>query len=225
MRSRRVFYDGAVCHVFSRGNNQAPIFLDDQDREAFLNLLWKVRQEYGLRFYAYVLMTNHYHLVVETPEPNLDKAMQRLNQGYTRHFNQRHGRTGHLFESRYKCRLVQKDRYLLALVRYLHLNPVKAGMVESPSEYSWSSHNDYLLSRGESLVEWPAVLRILTPHENRAPELYAQFMAAPIKAREWKALDRKRNGILGDAAFRTLIRAGHGTHPSESSLATSASNN
>lgn len=206
MRLPRVLLPGALYHVCSRGNNHASIFLDDADRQTFLGLLGEVKREFGVRLYAYLLLEDLFHLLVETPNGNLGKVMQRLNQGYTRAFNRRHQRSGHLFESRYKCRLVQKDRYRMALIRYLHLVPAKTGLAKSAAEYGWSSHGEYAAPRPGGLTDARALLVHLSEDLDRACVLYGQFLTAGISAKDWAVLDRKRNGILGDAQFRRDIR-------------------
>jgi putative transposase len=225
MRLPRVLYPGAVYHVFSRGNNHAALFLDSADREAFLDLLKEVKREFGVRVYAYLLMDNHFHLLIETPGGDLDKAMQRLNQCYTRTFNKRHQRSGHLFENRYKCRLVQREVYLMALIRYIHLAPVKAGTAQSAAEYVYSSHGQYASPRPGSLADWQEVLPKLSANLDRACLMYGEFISKRPGEREWKVLDRKRNGILGDAEFKRSVRTPLPALPPEgegkSSLATS----
>ena len=139
-RPLRIEYPGAVYHVTSRGNEKRPVFKDDQDRLNFLNTLQHVNKRYNWICHAYCLMTNHYHVLIETPDGNLSLGMRQLNGVYTQIFNKRHGRTGHLFQGRYKAILVQKDSHLLEVCRYVVLNPVRARMVENPADYPWSSY-------------------------------------------------------------------------------------
>ncbi len=139
-RPIRIEYPGAVYHVMSRGNEKKPVFKDDRDRESFLNALHQVNKRYHWICHAYCLMGNHYHLLIETPDGNLAIGMRQLNGVYTQRFNSRHGRTGHLFQGRYKSILIQKDSHLLEVCRYVVLNPVRAKITERPDEYPWSSH-------------------------------------------------------------------------------------
>jgi putative transposase len=206
MRLPRINFVGALYQVFSRGNNRAPLFLDDADRETFLGLLREIKAEFQIRCYAYALMEDHFHLLVETPQANLSKAMQHLFQGYTRYFNRRYDRSGHLFESRYKCRLVQRERYLLPLVRYIHQSPVHAGMTASVAAYPWSSHADYVVPRSGSVADPGEVLKRFDSDLDVACREYGEFVAGTISAKEWTLLDRKKNGVLGDAAFRAEMR-------------------
>ena len=122
-RPLRIEYSGAYYHVTSRGNERKAIFRDDRDRERLLELLARAVKDFHLRLHGYVLMTNHYHLLVETPRGGLSRALRYLNGVYTQAFNRRHRRVGHLFQGRYKAILVDKDAYLLELSRYIHLNP------------------------------------------------------------------------------------------------------
>ena len=146
-RPLRIEYPGAVYHITSRGNDKKPIVKNDNDRETFLNTLQHVNKRYNWICHAYCLMTNHYHLLIETPDGNLTIGMRQLNGVYTQVFNRRHGKTGHIFQGRYKAIVIQKDSHLLEVCRYVVLNPVRARMVEKPEEYPWSS---YLATAGRA---------------------------------------------------------------------------
>src|SRR5258708_27167287 len=136
-RPLRIEYSGALYHLTSRGNAQEDIFRDDADREAFLAVLAAVVERFEWRLYAYCLMDNHYHLMVETPKANLSLGMRHLNGVYTQRFNRRHGRTGHVFQGRFKAIVVDRQSYLLELSRYVVLNPLRARMVKDPARYRW----------------------------------------------------------------------------------------
>lgn len=139
-RPLRIEYPGALYHLTSRGDGQEDIFLDDTDREEFLSVLGSVVERFGWRLYAYCLMDNHYHLMVETPKGNLSKGMRQLNGVYTQRLNRRHARVGPVFQGRFKAILVDKQTYLLELSRYVVLNPVRAKRVKDPGRYRWSSY-------------------------------------------------------------------------------------
>ena len=139
-RPLRLEFPGAVYHLTARGDRREDIFLDDTDRQTFLELLAKEIRQQRWRLYAYCLMGNHYHLLIETPEGKLVAGMQRLNGVYTQAFNRRHGRVGHVLQGRYKSILVDKDAYLLELARYIVLNPVRAHMVKRVEDWAWSSY-------------------------------------------------------------------------------------
>ncbi|MGB9666737.1 MAG: transposase [Candidatus Cryosericum sp.] len=138
-RALRIEYEGAVYHVTNRGNGQEMIYREEADWKAFLGILSDVVSEFGWRIYTYCLMGNHYHLLLETPRPNLSLGMKQLDQGYTRRFNWKYDRSGHLFQGRYWSGLVLNDNYLIDAASYLLLNPVRAGLVHSPEEWRWSS--------------------------------------------------------------------------------------
>jgi REP element-mobilizing transposase RayT len=139
-RPLRIEYAEAVYHVTSRGNARRPIFKDDKDRGMLLNILEEVNDRYHWLCHAYCLMSNHYHLVIETPDGNLSKGMRHLNGVYTMRFNRHHGGVGHVFQGRYKAILVQKESHLLEVCRYVVLNPVRAKVVEVPERWRWDSY-------------------------------------------------------------------------------------
>jgi len=167
-RPLRIQYPGAVYHVTCRGNERREIYQDDPDRLQFLEILAQTQEIYTLKIHGYVLMNNHFHLLVETPLGNLGESMRRLNITYTSYYNRRHERVGHLYQGRYKSLLVDKDTYLSVLSRYIHLNPVRITTSETKSakekmqallDYRWSSLNGYLNTRRrENFVDHDLVL-------------------------------------------------------------------
>jgi REP element-mobilizing transposase RayT len=170
-RPLRIEYPGAIHHVMSRGNDGIPIFRDDTDNLRFLDFLAEAIRRFGWVLHDWTEMTNHYHLVIETPECNLSDGMHWLLGRYAQWFNRRHRRRGHLFQERFKNILVERETYLLILSRYLALNPVKAGIVDRPEEYRWSS---YRARAGyETAPDWLS-----------AGTIEAMFDADPAKARE-----------------------------------------
>lgn len=139
-RPLRIELAGGLYHVTSRGDRREDIYFSDADRETWLTLLGSVCERYGWRCHAWCQMTNHYHLVIETPEPNLALGMRHLNGLYTQYVNRQHRRVGHVFQGRYKAILVERDAYLLELARYVVLNPVRADMVSDVADWPWSSY-------------------------------------------------------------------------------------
>jgi REP element-mobilizing transposase RayT len=139
-RPLRLEYPGAFYHVLNRGNNLEHLFRNKRDREKFLVLLGKAKDRFFLMIHTYCLMDNHYHLLIETKEPNLSQSIQWLNVGYATYFNRRYRRSGHLFQGRFKAILIEADEYLRPLSRYIHLNPVRAKLVSTPDLYFWSSY-------------------------------------------------------------------------------------
>jgi len=176
-RPLRIEYPGALYHITSRGNEKRDIFLDDYDRRKFINILEDYNDRHGILIHCYVLMDNHYHLVLETPLGNLLKVMHGINSAYTGYFNRKHDRSGHLFQGRYKGILVDKDRYLLELSRYVHLNPVKAGKVDRPEKYKWSSYPGYIRKKQEvPWVEYAWVLSQFGPDNVISRQNYRDFV-------------------------------------------------
>lgn len=143
-RPLRITYPGAFYHVTSRGNEQRDVFKSNRDREKFLSYLESSSVRYEAVIHAYCLMSNHYHLLLETPEGNLSQIMRHINGAYTTYFNVKRKRAGHLFQGRYKAILVEADAYAKELSRYMHLNPVRAVMVTRPEDYPWSSYQHYI---------------------------------------------------------------------------------
>ena len=171
-------------HINQRGNNRQAIFAATENYEDLLSLLGENAQKFGVAIHAYVLMTNHFH-VLATPQTaqGLPRMMQAVGRRYVRHFNDSQGRTGTLWEGRYRSTLIQTDRYLLACMAYIDLNPVRAGLVMEPREYPWSSHSHYIGLRTDKLI---------TPHP-----LYWELGNTPF-AREAAYADLVRAGITAE---------------------------
>ena len=177
-RPVRLQFEGAFYHVINRGNGRSSIFADDSDRLKFLETLAAVQNKTGLILYAFVLMSNHYHLLVETPDANLSRAIQLLNGSYAQYYSRRHKKPGHVFQGRFKALLVEKEAYLLELTRYIHLNPVRAKVIEKPEEYRWSSLSAYLTGNASFPCEtqWEWILSIFGKNRKRAATRYREFV-------------------------------------------------
>lgn len=206
-RPLRLEFPGSLHHITSRGNARQNIFIDDDDRERFLELLGKCVERFSWILTAYVLMSNHFHLVVQLTEESLSRGLQWLNSKYPQTFNRRHGRVGHLLQGRPDIRLVQKERYAREVVRYVVLNPVRAGIVERPDEYPWSSHLA-VLGRAP-LPDWLAVDDLLVQFgSNRelARAAYREFVNAAIGIQTscWRELTSQI--FLGSDDWRQEIR-------------------
>lgn len=174
-RKPRIHYPGAVYHVILRGNAGQPVFFTDHDRYRLYLILQCVTEKFDCRIHGFCLMTNHVHLVVQTGGVPLSRIMQNLSLRYTKWINFTQSRTGHVFQGRYKALLLDADRYLLELVRYIHLNPVRAGMTATPDEYPWSSHRVY---NGSETILWLTtdwVLSVLSKDVRIARKEYAKF--------------------------------------------------
>ena len=157
-RRPRLLAPGVLYHVIVRGNQRQKTFLSDGDYQAYLERLGRYRKSLGVTVYAYCLMPNHVHLLVETGVQPLSRFMQGLQQSYTQYFNRKHRKVGHLFQGRYKAIVCDKDEYLLSLVRYIHLNPIRANMVRKLDEYPYSGHRHYVEGRVSEVLEPERVL-------------------------------------------------------------------
>ncbi len=163
-RAWRIEYEGALYHVFSRGNEKQNIVIDDDDRELFLATVGEMVERFEIDLFAYVLMDNHYHLLLRTNRANLCRSMQWFGATYTKRFNLRRHRSGHLFQGRFKNMLVQNDAYLLQLTYYIHRNPLRAGMVKQTADYKWSSYRAY--AYGKRHQNWLKIDEILSQFMN-----------------------------------------------------------
>ena len=206
-RAWRIEYEGALYHVLSRGNERRDIFLDDDDRRLFLTGLAEAGERFAIDVCAYVLMGNHYHLLLRTRRANLSKAMQWLGVSYTTRFNSKQSRSGHLFQGRFKSMLVQNDAYLLQLSYYIHCNPLRAGMVARLSDYRWSSYRAY--AYGDRALEWLNTEVILSQLVNAADRHQAYRENAQKYAKEESRLweDLRHGFIMGSERFVEDIKA------------------
>ena len=201
VRPLRIEFAGALYHITARGNERRDIFFDKADREVFLEILGEVCKRFNWLCHAYCEMTNHYHLLIETPEGNLSKGMRQLNGVYRQYINRSHHRVGHLFQGRYKGILVEKESYLLELVRYIVLNPVRANMVQKAEEWSWSSYNVTLGTTDKpEFVTTDWLLSTFGENRQRACEAFRCFVIFGIeKESPWKEL--KNQIYLGKDEF------------------------
>jgi len=206
-RSLRLEFPNAIYHVTARGNAREPVFLDDEDRTLYLACLADGVRRFGWICHAYCLMDNHYHLLIETPDANLSAGMRQLNGVYTQRFNRRHARVGHLFQGRFKAIVVDRDSYLLALCRYVVLNPIRAGMVKHIARYRWSSY-PAMMGLAEC-PEWLFTDWILSQFGKRravAQQRYAQFVLDGVNgASPWPAV--RGQTLLGSEAFVEKMRS------------------
>ena len=205
-RPLRIEFAGALYHLTARGDRREAIYEDDADRQSFLNVLAEVVERYHWVCHAFCLMTNHYHLVVETVEGNLSAGMRHLNGVYTQASNRRHGRTGHLFQGRFKAILVDRDAYLLALCRYVVLNPVRAGMVDEPEQWPWSSYRAMIGTA--SVPKWLSVdglLRQFGRSREQARDHYRDFVLDGRGGGIWE--DLRQQIYLGDESFVERMQA------------------
>jgi putative transposase len=168
---------GAIHHVFARGNAKQAIYLDDADRGRYLVLLGKAVRRQRWRCLAYCLMDNHVHLLVETPAPNLGRGMQWLHSLYAQTFNQRHSRSGHVFQGRFGAVRVTSDAQLLMAARYVARNPVEAGLCSEPEEWPWSSHATAVSQRGPAWLDTSRLLEFFGASGGDSRRRYRTFIA------------------------------------------------
>lgn len=174
-RKPRVDYKGALYHVMCRGNNGEYILKEDEDKQTYLDLIKKYKERYGFKIYSYCIMDNHVHMLIEREEVPLFKIMQGIQQSYTQRYNKKNKRTGHVFQQRYKAQLCNKEQYLLQLIKYIHMNPVKAGLKEGLN-YKWSSHSIYDRGKESNLIELEFVLGLFSDTFIKGVKGYKEFM-------------------------------------------------
>lgn len=205
-RPLRLSFPGAIYHITSRGNARSAVYLGDDDRRGFLDLLAECITKFNLICHAYCLMDNHYHLLIETPDANLQVGMRQLNGVYTQQFNRRHAHVGHVFQGRYKAILVDKDSYLLELCRYIVLNPVRAAMVTLPELYLWSSYaQTFSVQQDTSFVSTDWLLSQFSNKKSTARKRFQQFVLQGIgQDSPWSNL--KGQVLLGNEEFVATLQ-------------------
>jgi REP element-mobilizing transposase RayT len=207
-RAWRIEFEGAFYHILSRGNEGRGIVADDADRKRLLEVIRQTSERFDLEIFAYVLMTNHYHLLLRTRQANLSNAMQWFGTTYTRRYNNRHSRTGHLFQGRFKSILVENDAYLMRLSFYIHRNPVRAGLVRRLADYPWSSYKTY--AYGRAAPDWLSTGLILSQIQAQDPHKGYREKAQEYVAEEARLWENLRHGVmLGSREFVERIRRKH----------------
>lgn len=217
-RKARVEVAGGLYHVITRGNNRQTIFHCSDDYRKFISLLEVQKYKLPFFLYAYCLMSNHVHLLIERQADLVARIMHRVLTGYSQYYNRRYQKVGHLLQGRHKAILCESDRYLAELVRYIHLNPVRARMVRRPEDYEHSSHRKYLGLEAAGIVDVDPVLRHFGARKDVARELFGQFVMAGIKnghRAEFYQTDEGR--ILGSEEFvdATIHRIGESRRPAK----------
>jgi putative transposase len=201
-RPLRIEYEDALYHVTARGNEKRKVFFSRRDYDKFKEYLNNAIEKYGFILHGYVLMTNHYHLIIETPEKNLSKIMHYINSSYTTYTNVKKKRYGHLFQGRFKAIVVDRDSYLLELSRYLHLNPVRANMTEKPGDYPYSSYGCFTAATGDKLVTTRTILEMISSDPGMAREKYISFVESVLGTEIESPFKKVYGGIiLGSVNF------------------------
>jgi putative transposase len=207
-RAWRIEYKDALYHVLSRGNEQKAIFYDDRDRALFLKTLGEMSERFEIDVFAYVLMDNHYHVLFKTHRANLSKSMQWLGVTYTRRFNLRHCRSGHLFQGRFKSLIVQNDEYLMRLSCYIHRNPLRARIIHRLVDYRWSSYKVY--AYGDKAHEWLITKPILSQLTEKDKHKAYREKVQRYAKEEKKLWEDLRHGLfMGSKKFVEKIRRVH----------------
>ncbi|MES2259159.1 MAG: transposase [Pseudomonadota bacterium] len=207
-RRSRLLLPEVPLHIIQRGNNRQPCFLSDRDCRAYLDWLGAYSVSTGCRLHAYVLMSNHIHLLISADTVEAPGALMKLlGQDYAQYFNWRHARTGTLWEGRYKSCLVQDETYLLACQRYIELNPVRAGMVAFPAQYRWSSYRCNALGQANSMIQPHEVYRRLGGNALHRQSAYRALFQATQNVDLFDEIRLAINGstVLGDAQFQKMV--------------------
>ncbi len=205
-RPWRIEFKGALYHVLSRGNEQRDIFWDEADRTCFIYLMGELSDRFNVDIFAYVLMDNHYHILLRTNDSNLSKAMQWLGVTYTRRFNNRHARSGHLFQGRFKSLIVENDAYLVRLSCYIHRNPLRAGIVKRLIEHKWSSYPVYAYNR--KYPEWLKTDIVLSQFGKDNPQLSYRKKVQRYSKEEASLFEELRYGLFfGTVGFADSLKS------------------
>lgn len=207
-RPLRVEYSGAVYHVINRGNAGENLYRNSRDREKFLSYLERAVERFSIKVHAYCLMSNHFHILMETLHPNLSKSVQWINVSYAVYFNRKYKRNGHLFQGRFKSVLVDADSYLKQLSRYIHLNPVRAGIVDRPTDYDWSSYTAFVGKR--IAPEWLETHWLLSQFGKKRKEAHANYkdFVESLDAKKLENPEKELTGgfILGTPDFTRWVK-------------------
>jgi REP element-mobilizing transposase RayT len=211
-RPLRIEIENGIYHVSSRGWERRAIVTDDRDRQQWFELLDRVALRFGWRFFAWMLMDNHFHLFLKTPNADLSAGMHDLNSGYATWFNRRHRRSGSLYQGRFKAILVENESYAWTLSRYIHLNPYRAKMVKRPQDYGWGSYRYFLDPRGApEWLDWRVVLDEMGRNRSRTRKAYRRFVEQGIQEKTRSPLeDVVANVLLGSAEWVERMRRGLG---------------
>lgn len=204
-RLPRISAEQYFYHVFSRGNNREPVFFESSDYGRFLDNLDRFQPELGFRLYAYCLLPNHFHLLLRPGKVELSKIMQTLMTAYSMYANRKYDRVGHIFQGRFKSIIIEKDPYLLEVMRYIHLNPVRAGLVERVEEYPWSSYLKYM-SAGEGVpkIDTSEMLALFSENFVNQKQLFREFVEAGLGV-DFDPQRQQARGVLGSARFHQAL--------------------
>lgn len=205
-RPWREEYIGGIYHVIARGNNKEYIFKESIDKGYFIKIVKESMEGMNYRLYGYVLMDNHYHLLLQVFDKKLQEIMHQINNKYSKYFNYKYKRVGHVFQGRYKAILVQDERYLVSLLRYIHQNPLKAGMCKKIEEYKWSSDIFYR-TNNSSFINIATILDMLDNDRKEAINKYIEYMKQEEK------MDYENAKVVGDEAYQLMCSTKRNIEP------------
>jgi len=203
-RALRIVDKGLIYHVINRGNAKQPVFLDEEDFEKYVKLLKRFKEKYSFKLYHYVLMNNHFHLLLETTgEGTISRIMQGITLAHTRYFNHKYRSVGHTWQGRFKSPIIERDTYLLECARYIELNPVRAGLVKNPAEYKWSSYRYYAFGENNELVDEDPLYRTFGSNVALRQRRYQEFVNEGISEEVLSKIraSLERGDILGSSGF------------------------
>ncbi|OGP65248.1 MAG: hypothetical protein A2170_04605 [Deltaproteobacteria bacterium RBG_13_53_10] len=207
-RTARIAPGDHVFHILARGNNRQDIFKDEMDFQKYLNILEKYKEKYQFKLYHYVLMRNHIHLVLEPLEKggSLAEVMKGINLSYAQHYKGRYDHIGHFWQDRFKSILISKDQYLLACGSYVELNPVRAGVVQDPKDYRWTSYGVYAYGRRDALVDEHPIYQELSKDDSERKKRYRDFVFGMLRTRDAMRGEMDRREIYGGDAFAGQLK-------------------
>lgn len=204
-RQSRTKSESGIYHIMIRGINRQTVFEDDEDCEKFLQTLRSYKEKCGYQIYAYCFMGNHFHLLLKVGSEPLEQIMRRVCGSYVYWYNRKYDRVGNLFQDRFKSETVEDDAYLLTVVRYIHQNPIKAGIINDISKYKWSSYSEYI--KNEGLTDTAFVLSLFHENKKTAADLFWEYMNEP---QEDNCLEMQANHQLTDQEARAMIKKTYG---------------
>ena len=202
-RTARIAPKEYVYHILTRGNNRQEVFKDERDYKKYIEILQRYKDKYKFKLYHYVLMRNHVHLILESIERGgtLAEIMKGINLSYAQYYKKRYKHIGHFWQDRYKSIIISKDDYLLACGSYVELNPVRAGIVEDPKDYKWSSYNVYAYGKKDFIADEHSIYKGLSRNEAERKKKYREFIKGMIKEKDAMRGEMSRRVIYGSEDF------------------------
>jgi len=206
-RQRRQLSKTKTYHIIIRGNQRQNIFLEDEDKREFIKIIRKKKIHRAYLLYAYCLMDNHVHLLLQEGQDELSCIMKRINVSYVYYFNKKYNKIGHLFQDRFKSEAVEQENYLLATISYIHNNPVQARIVKNPVEYAWSSYNQYINRKADFsiIIEKAKILSLFSPQEERAIQLFIEYHSRPRQENFLEYAEEEIKDYLNEKKAKQLI--------------------